>query len=1172
VNRDWSQVTGYPNVDYDFQTSSRDAKGNLIVIGNSYNVGEAENFLITKYSPAGAVIWQKEYNGTTNKTDFGTDVICYGNYIYVSGVSWDTVANTSMFITLQFDTNGTRLWGKAYKGAFNGYNFPTKMVTDNSGNVFVVGTSQTAANDYAMVTLKYNPSGVLQWTNVYDSVGLSDGAGGIRYNSATNKITVYGASGSTTSNWDFILQNINPSTGASLDRSRVNNSNAYFAKPTDIVKDANDFIYATGTITTGANNSDIKVIKLDTFLNVVWTRTIDGGASKNDEATAMKLDSKGNILITGSATKADNTKEAWLLKLNNAGTTIWDRRRPSTVAGKDAQNKEVDVDKNGNIYTAGKVHNGSNFDFLTQAYDSSGTLKWEKTYTADTTTDDEAQDISVDTAGGVTVSGRNKVGANWRYTTVKYSTFSMPQVTINNSIGKPILMANELIVRFKQVAINKNAIDDKINTKQAEFGDLSYFLTQSADSIIRLNLSNLCNTNTFASSNSSCVINAVKIFKELKTSDTTTVSRMGEIIKIPDFWTTLLLIFPNGMDIKEVQAKFSQLPSIIAYSEYNYIASLTSGSNDSLYSVQKSIHLTNIDSNANINIEEAWDIVPSGGSSKIKGGVLDSGIDWTHQDFGYDGSNSNSSKIVGGWSFQNNSALKTNLIGDSLGHGTKCSGIIGAIRNNNIGIAGIAGGNYTGSNSLSDKGVALYGLKIFGTDFYSNSLNYIADAIVSSSIDDSIKNYAFGLNFTSNSWKFNQNFPAFTDSNITLIVEAIHFANRAKVTTCVARGNNGKDDLSYPAIIDDDWILNVGGTGLNGDYKYITNGDPIFEPSYGHDLDVSAPCTSEIILSLKTGGGYASFNGTSAAAPHVAGVVSLLMSYIDSSSPSYKNLAPEDCEHIIELSATDINETSYDSLTGWGRLNAGKALQLVKKPWNTVGHFGTKSVSSFTKTKSTIASNKTIRLLENYQNEVGIWFKKGKYRVNIFEIDAVVNNSLSVNDSIIAFWARPSSSNVLESLKGDSLLPRERVKINTCTNSSCSMIGYIYQVSDTIGNPLGWWPFDTTLSKSQFEYTILSHNRLASNVEESNSTNSRIFLHPNPTSSEQKILIESEKEVQLSIDLFDISGRLIKQIYLGKVLEGSNTISTNIAFLANGIYMYEIILGNEVKHIKFIKQ
>src|SRR5690606_26139306 len=119
-----------------------------------------------------------------------------------------------------------------------------------------------------------------------------------------------------------------------------------------------------------------------------------------------------------------------------------------------------------------------------------------------------------------------------------------------------------------------------------------------------------------------------------------------------------------------------------------------------------------------INVEPAWEYET--GKSYVKVGVFDSGILWPHEDFALnDGSPSNT--FVEGWDFEPPAGplVGSPEFGDSTGHGTRCAGIIGALRNNNKGIAGIAGGHRT--TDSTEYGVKMYGLKIINQSYWTST-------------------------------------------------------------------------------------------------------------------------------------------------------------------------------------------------------------------------------------------------------------------------------------------------------------------------------------------------------------------------------------------------------------------------------------------------------------------
>ena len=109
---------------------------------------------------------------------------------------------------------------------------------------------------------------------------------------------------------------------------------------------------------------------------------------------------------------------------------------------------------------------------------------------------------------------------------------------------------------------------------------------------------------------------------------------------------------------------------------------------------------------ADINMDGAWEIEK--GKEYIRVGVLDHMIFWANEDFG-DGTFTGS-KIVDGYDYYNNLNVEE-VDNPDNSHGTAAAGIIGAIRNNDIGIAGIAGGNF---NVDASTGVSLYSIGVFG--------------------------------------------------------------------------------------------------------------------------------------------------------------------------------------------------------------------------------------------------------------------------------------------------------------------------------------------------------------------------------------------------------------------------------------------------------------------------
>jgi hypothetical protein len=423
--------------------------------------------------------------------------------------------------------------------------------------------------------------------------------------------------------------------------------------------------------------------------------------------------------------------------------------------------------------------------------------------------------------------------------------------------------------------------------------------------------------------------------------------------------------------------------------------------------------------------------------------------------------------------------------------------------------------------------------------------------------------------------------------NANIILDAVHFANRKNVTVVAARGNDGTNTKYYPSCAYDDWVLNVGGSGNNGCYITTTNGG--FNASYGLDLDIAAPASLDLVTTTKntqlTTSLYRAFSGTSASAPHVSGVVALLMSYMNAAptaNPTDKylrDLAPEDCEQILQRSAKDDNcVAGYDDYTGFGRLDAGAALKLIEKPNNTLRHFGTNSnsPSSNSKTITLTASNINLDIVEPTFSLIPIFtpYPAGIYKADVYKVNVTVthNSSLPTDETIVGFWARNSASTAYP-VGANILLPFEKINIISCSKTSCVMEGYVYQLKNSAGLAIGWLPSNPNIAAELgFEYSILTKKNNPIGITTIEPSLSNIQLFPNPSTEHQILVLNTKSIAPLKIDLKDITGKTLKTMYNGITESGENKVDLNMKDLPSGIYFYEVKFNNQNQHIRFIKQ
>lgn len=266
-----------------------------------------------------------------------------------------------------------------------------------------------------------------------------------------------------------------------------------------------------------------------------------------------------------------------------------------------------------------------------------------------------------------------------------------------------------------------------------------------------------------------------------------------------------------------------------------------------------------------IEADWAWNITL--GNSEVLVAVVDTGIDWDHPDLaanyvslGYDWVNDDPDPM------------------DDNGHGTHCAGIIAAVINNSVGIAGLA----------QVRIMAEKGLNYEGTGYSHWLANCIVHAVNQGA---KIISMSWGSYFYSD-----------------LIHEAIKYAYENGVLLIAAAGNDAVSAKSYPAGYDE--VIAVTATNQNDVPADFTN--------YGDWVELSAPGVN--IYSTIWNNRYQYASGTSMAAPHVAGAAALTWSYFPNKSRDWIRMR-------LRYSADDLGVPGFDRYYGYGRVNVRKAIE-----------------------------------------------------------------------------------------------------------------------------------------------------------------------------------------------------------------------------------------------------
>lgn len=310
-----------------------------------------------------------------------------------------------------------------------------------------------------------------------------------------------------------------------------------------------------------------------------------------------------------------------------------------------------------------------------------------------------------------------------------------------------------------------------------------------------------------------------------------------------------------------------------------------------------------------IKAPQAWGVTQ--GASSLKIAIIDEGVDASHPDL--------AGKVQSGINETVQPPNTNTQPSANDHHGTATAGIAAANSNNARGIAGVcwycqilpvkvavedSQGHWITQTSMLAAGIDWAWQN--GADVLSNSWTMSAPS-------DDVRSSIFSARFGGRGGKG------------STIVFAAGNDNANTVNSSLCQNPNGSP-VVFPACLNN-YVIAVGASNWCDQRKTNTNdgcnnNDASWGSNFGNALDLVAP--GEAIFTTCNGndctnGAYTYFAGTSASTPLVAGAAALLYSL----NP---NLTPDKVQSVLQTGAKDLGIGGKDNDTGYGRLDANRAI------------------------------------------------------------------------------------------------------------------------------------------------------------------------------------------------------------------------------------------------------
>lgn len=746
-------------------------------------------------------------------------------------------------------------------------------------------------------------------------------------------------------------------------------------------------------------------------------------------------------------------------------------------------------------------------------------------------------------------------------------TIATDEVKVEVVPNCDLLDGNDFVITFAPSQVVTATIDDK--SKQT--GSLAEFVSQQA--IDELSNFTKLQADTFR---------VQKVYKNLTTEDTVTLTRSGRELPIPKRYYSTLVVRVPADSISNLESLVAQCGCISAAEPVSLSKETPDVlANDYLFNfINASAALSNHNStyeNADVNVPDAWDYTT--GDSRIKVGVYDTGILSEHDDF-QDANSLTNSVVTGGWDWVNSQPI--NQAHDYGAHGTPVAGIIGAVRNNTITISGIAGGDYLANKS----GVQLFNMKVLGayqidpSDPEKQQVDPIfthehANAILEGAAYNPNTGYGYGLHITNHSYS--------SSGPSGIIHDALIFSAENDVTFVASRGNarDSRDPLNgvrFPASYPDHQVIAVGASGNDGVTLTASRnnsfGQIIWSSYVGKNMDFLAPGSNSLIYSLKSPliwepyrtDLHTAFNGTSCSAPIVSGIAALMQSYNLEKGGEW--LTMEDVEFLLQKTATDIGPifgsnfaVGYDEWSGWGRVNAGAALAAIEAPIYKVRHFE----SSATQTEL-ISSGFEFISSSDVQG-----LSSGYYQVLRYKVKTTIQHNLNQEERVIDVWPLKNWSSASDASGAKDGALGGYCFIEASDQTSTTISGYVYHIVSTIsGSLVDIWqpsiPFEAKLA-----FAIRTENINEVGIEEAKMA-FNVQAYPNPFNTVVTIKATNSSLSSTNLEVYDLNMKIIGQYIMQKNEIGQFSYTLNLSSVSKGVYFAKISTDEGLsKTIKLVK-
>jgi hypothetical protein len=292
--------------------------GGYIITGQTKNFGAGDFAVyLIKTDVNGDSLWTKTFGGTGTDVGFSIKQTTDGGYI-IAGSTLSFGSGDFDIYLIKTDSIGSPLWSKTFGGTNDDEGFSVQQTTDG-GYIITGSTDSFGSGDYDAYLIKTDANGDTLWTKIFGGI-FNDLAYSVQQTTDGGYIVVgYTVSfGAGNADVYLIKTDANGNSLWSKTFGGAIDDQGYLVQQTM----DGGYIVAGKATSFGAGNSDVYLIKTDPNGNSLWIKTF--GGADYDYGFSVQQTMEGGYIVAGRTVSfGAGGNNVYLIKTDVNGDTLW---------------------------------------------------------------------------------------------------------------------------------------------------------------------------------------------------------------------------------------------------------------------------------------------------------------------------------------------------------------------------------------------------------------------------------------------------------------------------------------------------------------------------------------------------------------------------------------------------------------------------------------------------------------------------------------------------------------------------------------------------------------------------------------------------------------------------------------------------------------------------------